>query len=723
VLIDNTAQPIAYRSSPTRGAITFAFIARAFEAGKGALHGLTPLFGACVSKKNGSLYEASAIADRVKSSFDLAISPLVVDSMVPALVDAGYLEPLAHASELFRCLAPDPDRDEAAVANEIDVLFQQFRDFAKQELVKTGREISEEDLDSALLDSLIRPNILAVTLSTAEKRKQGQLSLKKDPTSSVRSEKEAVAFLCADFIDQHLRGKPELTDALVNASWGALIAEVVMELQRPDAPTDLSGLKVIIDAPVILDALDVGDVSSSRYANDLLKLLSNAGVSPRIFPHSLEEMRAVLGTTLTNIDLGYEISGPINARARKDPSHLAHVRAVFASLDSRVTSLGFVEIQPEEFERDGDLFRFDDDMISDLRVWIAGEHIHEHVERDMRDAMSVGYTTRMRGGAPSTSLSQCGAVFVSKNARLVGKSAAFMAAKKLAAEYAVPVVVTDQQLAGVLWFSAGGASTDQSGRQLTQLKLAANCARAVMPSPDLINSMRKYLTDPEKSAEFEALLKNDRSAVCLVRETLGASSLSTADDAEKVLSSMKSAAIEEERARLQEQFNTAQQQREEIHAAQVEQLEDKIQKQTEHLMGQQATHYSEVTKLRTNLRNLAGSLEGTQREVLQLAKAQGDAVTNIRDGERKIETRTRKRVSIELGVLFLLVVYGISSASLPVGYSALLSTSATAIAFWTVPELLFGRIAQLAGKKAAQSYRKRYVHLLATLGESLESTK
>lgn len=702
----------------TREAITFAFIARAFEQGKGALYGLTPLFGSCVAKRAGALYEASAIAECLKQSFDLNVSPLVVDSMVPALVAAGFLLEASKVTTdtgIYRCVAPALGRDETKIADGIDTLFLRFREFASAELAKHSFTFEEDHIDESLLRALVHPDVLGITLSAPEKRKDGQLTLRKDATSSANSERDALTVLTADFIDRHLKSTSDLTDLLVTASWGSLISEVVLELQRPDAPTDFSQLSVFIDSPIILDALDVGEASSVRYAIDLLSLMRKTRVRPLVFRHSIEEINHVLSATLHNVDLGFELSGPMGARIRKDRSHLAHIRGVAASLEKRVRDIGIDICEESEFADDKVAQIFPENLIGDLRVWIAGEHVHEHVERDLRDARSVANVVRTRAGVTGPSLSQAKAVLVSKNLHLARVASSFIAKKKLAPEYAVPVVVTDQQLAGVLWFSAGSEDAGASALQLTQLKLAANCAKAVQPSPDLIASMRKYLLDPEKSSQFEALLKNDRSSVCLVRETLGALSLSNADDAERILAQMRSAAIEEERAQFKKQLEENLKLKEGAHQQVVARLEQQIHELNIESVNHQSSHIQERDTLRTEIGSLEQQLLDQATKASELEIRRKAAIDSFTSQVGRVENRTRMRVSIELFIVYLLGSYWASNAALSSSVSAAASLIIVGVGFWKAPDLVFRNLAEKAATHASTALRKKNAHLVEAL--------
>lgn len=710
-------------AAPSREAITFAFIASAFEEGKGALHGLTPLFGSCVARQAGRLYEPSTISQMLKDTFELDVSPLVVNSMVSALVDAGYLvvvESVDKHGAIYRCVAPEKSADANKIEQQIDDLFCQFRAFAEAELRKSKLEATTNMLDSVLLKSLVHPEVLEVTLSGLERAKPRQLTLKKATAASVTSVEEALRFLCADFIDQTMKSDSDLMGALVRASWGALVSQVVLELQRPDAPTDFRSVNVLIDAPIILDALDVGEQNSTEYAKELIGLLRHAGIVPKVFSHSIDEMRAILGTTINNIDLGYDVSGPIATRIRKRPHDLAHIRLVFSSLDARVESLGIIVQDNGSYESPALEAVFPQKLIDDLRVWISGDEIHLHVDRDLRDAMSVGYAVRLRGASPATSLSCSGAVFVSKNRNVISTTKRFIADKKLAPAFAVPIVLTDEQLAGIIWFSAGNPS-DEVGQKLTQLKLAANCAKAIQPSPGLIESMRHFLADSDALSEFEALLRSDRSAVCLVRETIAPLSLQSADDAERILGAMKSAAIEEERARIQLEFDSASAEKDELHRQQIEHQENRLREAQEQSYQLQAAHLAESSKLKSRIEQLETGLRSMEeRSSDEFARSQSALAILNKQADSKA-VLTSKRVKAEL-FLFYLVLILLSSRG-PSSTGLILSVMLAGIGFWFAPDLLFGKLAKAAAEKDRLKYLNRHSGVITRLSANQSLAK
>ena len=59
---------------------------------------------------------------------------------------------------------------------------------------------------------------------------------------------------------------------LVAATSGALVSEVVLDLQHPLTDTQvLSGIRVAVDSPLLLDALDLGIEGAMSYAKQLTR--------------------------------------------------------------------------------------------------------------------------------------------------------------------------------------------------------------------------------------------------------------------------------------------------------------------------------------------------------------------------------------------------------------------------------------------------------------------
>lgn len=703
------------KSRPAREAITYAFVAKAFGEAKGALHGLTPLFAAAIATHAGQILESSAIASTLNEMFDLDVSPLVVEGMVPALLTEGVIEEVSSADGIYRCLGSS--RLETGTEKvAVESLFDDFRKKASEALGAHGLEATADEIDTSLLDALTTSDVLSISLNNdATKFKPGVLTLRKAPEdiSAMQVKSRALTFLSAEFIRDCLIEGGERAATLVSASWGALIAEVVLSLQRPTDSLQMTDLTVYVDGPILLDSLDLGAESDVTHAQELVRLIKKAGARLCTFEHMFHEMQEVLRSFLVNIDSGMRASGPLLQRVEKDRTQLARVRAALPTLSNRLEDLGVEIVPPAELLQHELAEHFSDESIGALRVWIAQQHLHFHVQRDLRDAQAVGYTIRARRGQSSPSISSAIAVFVTKNPSVVRATRSYLESKRLLPAYAPSPCVSDRQLAGVLWFCTGGG-----GEVLTRVKLAANCASAVQPRNDLVAEMARNLLaiDPNKQEEFVALLRSDPAAMCLMQETLGVSSLATADSAERVLNRMrdrfKQEAGQEFETRLREMRECLQADASEQAAAKqviIAELESKIAGlQKESL---EAASQSLLSKRR---------LDGFDSHIRSRARSSAETLEEVRRRHSEESRKAGVRAKILISVLFAEIVALAGSASLPWLAAAPVAFLLGLAAFWAMPEMLFGRIVRSVEESVSRSINKKDELLIRHLQSDID---
>jgi hypothetical protein len=528
---------MANQDRPSREVIAFAFVADAFTRTNDALRGLAPIFESAIAKRNGALFDAASIASEVNAQFDLEVSPLVVEGLVPALVEEGLLHKVVGTSEqvLYRCVRRSATECDTATGVEVESIFAKFRSFAAPLLTSHGIEFAQGDLDRKLLDVISTTDFLYVALRNDQSRYRGRtLALKKQEVIDVNDvSRQALDTLAAQFVNQCLESEPKEFELLVKAAWGALIAEVVLSLQHP-GKQDVSKLTIFLDGPLILDFLDVGSEEGHAYAKDLFDLLHKSGAKLATFGHVVEEMVGAISTPLQRMALNEPVSGPLVRRLQHDPRHLTHVRTVLSTLTSILQSENISVFDDSKFETHDLVGFFNNEEINSLRNSIGEPHFN--LDRRERDAKSVAFVTRLRKGIAPASVSEAEAVFVTRNVVLAKEAEKQLQRTKRSSAFAAPVCVTDRQLAGVLWFCCGGG-----GQALTQLKLVANCAQAVVPRTDLVSNVAQILfdTNPGRRPEFEALLRDKRAAMCLMRETVGVASFATAENAEKLLNDMR----------------------------------------------------------------------------------------------------------------------------------------------------------------------------------------
>jgi len=722
--VGSDGNAIGHQSKPTRDAIAFAFVANSFGRNSDALRGLAPLLYPIVAQRHGKLFEPTDFAKALNAHYDFDVSPLVAESLVPALVAEGLLKEVRAApnTTLFRCDAPEAPQQYLSDAG-IEGLFAEFRQYARARIPTGATEVSDDRLDQLLHDALTESEFLKVTLQNDKSTFRGRtLVLKKEqpePDAHVITD-GSLRYLVAQFIaDLEASGEARF-ERLVQASWGSLISEVVLALQRPNAPEKaFANLAVYMDGPIILDALDVGEELDAKYARDLLDLLRKSGPRLKTFGHVLQEMHGVISTPLSLMDTNQYASGPMVMRIQRNPYHAAHVRGVLGNLKARVEALG-IEIEDDaKFETQELKEIFPDDHIDTLRKSFGADHLH--FDRLQRDAQSIAYVMRMRRGEKASSVSDAKAIFVTRNAAIATASARVLGKVGLLFPYMTPPCVTDRQLAGVAWFCTGGG-----GQKLERLKLIANCASAVIPRTDLVSTMAQHLFDKKVPLEsFEALMRNDRASMVLVRETLGNPTFLTPENALEILEKMKGSLIEVERKQHQEDIAEIRRALDAESTAKLDDarrvhesgLEEMARDAKAKISEKEATiiqlHHAlaDASQASKDLRVSASEREFAASEEMKLLRAELGAATQradaLDDHAREINriraerleatlNAVRRRLEAELILGFAALVYLVINMGADNAFAIWGSVFVCVLSFWKVPHFLIDPIVNKA---------------------------
>jgi len=227
-----------------------------------------------------------------------------------------------------------------------------------------------------------------------------------------------------------------------------------------------------------------------------------------------------------------------------------------------------------------------------------------------RDAASVAAVMRLRrnGRASMGKVHQAQVVFVTSNIRVAHRADRFTVLHKMRVDREVPPVFTDKQLASLLFVMFGG-----QGKELTQYQLLANCARALEPNNEVMQSMHRFLADldPIRAAQFRAVMTEDRASQHLVQLTLGEGCISSTQDATAMLEQLERQLGEENRREHDERVK-------ELTAQQKAQTEAITQK-----------HHEEVAALKAQQDELA----------LKLAKVEHKRVQDQFDRDAAIQSR------------------------------------------------------------------------------------
>jgi len=349
--------------------------------------------------------------------------------------------------------------------------------------------------------------------------------------------------LTAEFITVLTEKNSANFDLLVQIASGSMIADVVLTLQQPAADTNLAGLTVALDGPLILDMLDLSSQEALNFANDLMDLIKKAKVNIVTFKHVVKEMISSIFAPLKAYNTGKLAYGPLATRFQQNPNHATYARAVLDDINDFLNNLGITvvdDLNIAQCDEENGLY-CPENVEDSLRNCLGP--LHEAVDRRICDASSVASIIKMRKGHSSTSsITDSRYIFVTRNVQVARRTTDCLHSIGALGYDDVPPCVLDRQLAGVLWLCVGG-SVDK----LTSEKLLANCMDALYPRPALLATIRKFLAniDPKKVSIFEALMRDKRAQRCLLHKTVGYTHAVSQDHVGELLEEIRRSTAEE----------------------------------------------------------------------------------------------------------------------------------------------------------------------------------
>ena len=529
--------------SSRRTLIAFAYVADQFEKTNDIAQGLIPLFAPLISERAGTPFDPVEFAEDIKNTYDIDMHPFVAEEFGALLAAHGHLDvhremEVVHYTNL-KCDLPDPPIQE----NQLHALVDEFRSFSTPLLTQAGSAIPADRLESAFFDRLVQPDFLGLLLRPDRPPSEPRtLSLRQNDSADTNETvhvDQQLDYLVASFILRVHKNNPHLFDIVVAAATGALVSEVILSLQRPSGdPQPMSGIKVALDSPLILDALELGHEGATPYAKKLIEQIQEAGAEAVVFEDTIEELRGALTAPLRNYEQRQETYGPLGRRLRRVSTVAPYVRLILPRIREELHRLGIGVLEMTTVERAKRWRVFTEDNENRLGDAL-GTYERDNARR--HDARVISDVLRLRGRDHFTSITHAKLVFASRNVRLVSRARQFLTQQPMFASDYFPPCISDRHLAGLLWISMGGG-----GETLSRLRLIANCSAAVVPRRDLVSRLHKFITElnPAMIVRFNALMTNERTEYFLMDRTLSDAAVITQENFEEIYTYIEEAAAE-----------------------------------------------------------------------------------------------------------------------------------------------------------------------------------
>ena len=570
----------------TRALLTFAYVADQFTKTHDIVQGLMPLFAPLISKRAGTPFDPEQFAEDVMTTYDLELHPYVAEEFAGRLSASGFLHAdhqsgTVHYTNL-RCEIPDPPIHEEQLRELVDG----FCVFSKRLLERIDSDVPTEELQAAFLDRLVQPDFLDLLLRPDKPSKNPKLLTLKQQDAPESNESPNIEqqfdYLVASYILHVSEESPDLFELVVGAASGALVSEVILDLQHPLSDAQpLADIQVAVDSPLILDALELGHDGATEYAKKLIEQIQYVGAIPIVFADTIEEIKGALTGPLLNFERGHDAYGPLGRRLRTNITVAPYVRSVLSRIKETIISLGITIIEVSTVERARMLTRFTETHEIQLGNDL-GYYERDNAKR--HDARIIADVIRLRGGEHSTKLADSKVVFVTRNTRLVSQSRRYLVKHSFIAQDYFPPCISDRHLAGLLWISIGG-----SGESLSRLRLIANCSAAVMPRLGLVSRMHRFFEDlnPTKLDYFESLMINERAEHYLMNHTLSDAAVITQRNYEEICDGIEDAVAERVTERKNEEIASLK----ESHSRKIRRFETKVEELGQEIISKQKLVY------------------------------------------------------------------------------------------------------------------------------------
>lgn len=531
-----------------RPLIAFAFLAQATQVQGDLMSGLTPIFKPIVKQRIGKPFDANEFADAVGSLYGIKIHPWAVDDLATRLERAGLLvrSPVSSGAVEYVYANVDATFDEVT-ETDIRHVVQRFVGFSRPLLDRLGVIVDEKTLEDGFFDELTAIDFHSILLKPDRKELSAStLSLRKKPEEQRHqdqlSARARLDVLCAAFIVDAFHKDRPLYDLVSRIATGALLAQVVLNIQDPGKTVSLLTLRVILDAPLVMSILDLSSEESTIYARELQRALKDQGASVEVFRHSLEEVKDNLKAVTNHVSEGLGFGA--TARRLHGSTFRAYAGGVLADIEAAVNRVGIRIIDEPTLDIYYRHFTQDDEAAF---YGMLGSFWNPLAQQ--RDAASVAGVMRLRQGhrARMSAFHQAKSVFVTQNPRIADCSARILVLRKLGAPGEVPPAITDRFLAGLIWILYGGKAEN-----LTRERLLASCSAALEVRNDVMSKMHTFLTgiDTTRAQQFRAMMTDERAGQHLMQLTLGDSVLiRSTDDADKILMELESRFEEKHRDR------------------------------------------------------------------------------------------------------------------------------------------------------------------------------
>lgn len=697
---------------PARTLIAYCALAERLSHPKSNMfQALVPFFAEACQDFAGEIFDASKFSSAVKKNYGIEIPKLAALGIAEQLANEGILEVVsgyANSTTYKYSVSIQSASKEVSSVTESDVqkILELFRAYCSSSI-----ELSPEKsatLNSDFLDRLLHIDSMRLLArreaSIATKRTASTLLLKRETSESEEEIQHSLHldFLVSSFLIDLRDSDSNAFETVSNIAFANMAAEAIACFREPTGgASDLSGLTVLLDTPLVLDMLGV-NAEYQDYGKDLLSMLKASGCSVAVLDHSIAEAENTVQAKLSFLRSG------INQLATGTSAKPNFLAALSSNIAERVeTRLGItVKKDPEinlHRRSQNTVGDIESQMTTRMSAW-RNEDAKDHDRQSVWAMISLRDSTTLQ-----PRICQVGWLLLTRNTPLIKiandswkmwlKGSTKHSQANI--ERWAPMAMTDKQFAGYVWARNGGGPST-----ISQSLLLAHCSAAVRPRADIKAKAYNLLLEmhgQEEALDIIALFEDREGGRALMRATLGDPEDVTAQRMPYILERVKLAAGEFAAARAREESKLELEVERRRSFEQLEQLQKDADEESARLKSESSDKEQEIF----NERSRTYALETQARNLIADLKVKSDLElqrkTRIYKKGFEAGTREHKSCRILCVLIFGLTGWTISvnifdlSASL----STLLSVIFSIAGFWIVPELLQPYVIRIANRRAS----------------------
>lgn len=545
------------------------------------LDALVPFFEPILTLMNGKFFDPHVFSAGVRKLYRWRFTGDIAAAFIPRLERKGFLKKQAQTTKgtvwVVTYNEPEKEGTPQTILTALEQIIDEFAKFPPRVTDLLSYERSRDELKDILIRFLVMMDThgeggyehglgglepggeAGKLLSGLE---EGGRPL--DPNDK---------YMCARFVQNLMKRKPEFVPHLVRLASIGLLAEVVEDFLKPTQVTSKTELLVVLDAPIALDLLGCSGKALKDDVLAVVSALKDIGANFVVFPASCVEMQRNLRSMLV-LSVDQRRGYTHNAMIKKEVS-AEFVKAVANNPERALESVGIV-VRPMGLNNFPSLERYFtdaqyEDFLSSI-TWGNQIAAREH------DATCMALVMRLREGRHSSDVFKCRYVMATRNPTFVKHARNYCLQSRLLDSTQEGPIIHQRELATVAWLRTGLGADDKIPRG----HLIATCDRVLQMRPEVRNAVAAQLAriTPERLEQFNLLMQDSRSVQKLADQTLNNEDVVNADNAEHLLDVMREATAEDLRGRheaeLKEERERAQQERDRA-SSEITRLSDEVE--------------------------------------------------------------------------------------------------------------------------------------------------